>query len=165
MESVPSSSSPTQRQAENHVNLNNMAPTRQKPIKHNSSNASSNGGHTQQSSPQVAIVATGSHNSFSKTIHREVGPCPLIIIHSSVIHLEITVVVHISVEMILTNYGNRHDQDWNSRQNFNGRDMHVPPRVSPRIIRPSLPPTSAQFIHPQSLRPFGVHMGFHGMLY
>ncbi|KAL5074883.1 hypothetical protein RYX36_013867, partial [Vicia faba] len=35
------------------------------------------------------------------TIHREVGMCP-VIIHSSVILLEIAVVVHISVEMVLT---------------------------------------------------------------
>ncbi|CAK8540042.1 unnamed protein product [Lathyrus sativus] len=162
MESTPSSSSQMQRQVEDHVNLNNMAPTRQKPIKHNSSNASSNGVHTQQSAPQVAVVSTGSHNSFSKDHTQRSGS--LSSDHpqqrnsfrnrSNGPHQRGDGSHH-------HNYGNRRDQDWNSRRNFNGRDMHVPPRVSPRIIRPSLPPNSGQFIHPQSLRPFGGHMGFH----
>ncbi|XP_058777766.1 la-related protein 1C-like isoform X2 [Vicia villosa] len=156
--SVPQSQS----QVEDHVNLNNMAPTRQKSIKHNSSNASSNRGHTQHSAPQVAIVATGSHNSFPKDHTQRSGSVSndhpqqrnTFRNRSSGPHQRGDGSHH-------HNHGNRRDQDWNSRRNFNGRDMNVPPRVSPRIIRPSLPPNSGQFIHPQSLRPFGGHMGFH----
>lgn len=162
MGSMPSSSS--QRQVGDNVSVNNMAPIRQKPIKHNSSNASSNGGQSQQSAPQVSTAATGSHNSSSKDHiqrsgfvsndhpqqrnsfrNRNGGPNQ----RGDGAHHH--------------NYGNRRDQDWNSRRNFNGRDMHVPPRNVPRILRPSLPPNSAQFIPPPPMRPFGSHMGFHGM--
>jgi la-related protein 1 len=161
MESTPSSSSQRQVGGDNvHVNVNNMAPTRQKPIKHNSSNVSSNGGHTQQSALQVSIAATGSHNSSSKDHTQRSGSSDHPHQRNSFRnrnggpHQRGDGSNH-------HNYGNRRDQDWNNRRNFNGRDMHVPPRVSPRIIRPSMPPNSPQFIHPPSLRPYGGHMGFH----
>lgn len=163
MGSTPSSS---QRQVSENASVNNTALTRQKPVKHNGSNASSNGGHPQQSAPQVSIAAVGSHNSspndhpqrsgFVSNDHpqqrnsfrnRNGGP-----------HQRGDGSHH-------HNYGNRRDQDWNTHRNFNGRDMHMPPRVAPRIIRPPPPPNSAQFIHSPPLRPFGSHIGFHGMVY
>lgn len=182
MESTPSSS--MQRQVGDNVNVNNMAPTRQKPIKHNSSNASSNGGHTQQSAPQVSIAASGSHTSSSRDhtqSPRDHAQSPRDHTQSPRDHTQRSGFVpsdHPQQRNSFRhrnggphqrgdgshhhhNYGNRRDQDWNNRRNYNGRDMHVPPRVSPRIIRPSLPPNSAPFIHPPPLRPFGGHMGFH----
>lgn len=165
MGSTPSSS---QRQVSDNATVDNMAPALQNPIKYNSSNASSsNGGHPQQPAPQVSAAATGSHSSSSKDHtqrrgfvsndhpqqrnsfrYRNGGP-----------HQRGDGAHH-------NNYGNRRDQDWNTRRNFNGRDMHIPSRVAPRIMRPPPPPpNSAQFIHPPPLQPFGGHIGFHGMVY
>ncbi|KAJ1403907.1 Winged helix-like DNA-binding domain superfamily [Sesbania bispinosa] len=160
MASSPSSSS--QRQVSDNASVNNVVPTRQKPIKHNSSNASSNGGQPQQSSSQVSTAATGSHNSSPKDHtqrsgfvsndhpqqrnsfrNRNGGP-----------HQRGDGAHHHS-------YGNRRDQDWNTHRNFNGRDMHVPQRAAPRFIRPPPPPNSAQFLHPPPVRPFGGPIGFH----
>ncbi|WVY91342.1 hypothetical protein V8G54_036856 [Vigna mungo] len=42
---------------------NSVASTRQKSVKNHSSNASSNGGHPQQSVPQASVVSIGSHSS------------------------------------------------------------------------------------------------------
>ncbi|GAU22653.1 hypothetical protein TSUD_234750 [Trifolium subterraneum] len=168
MESTASSSSQRQGGGDNvhvhvNVNVNNMAPTRQKPIKHNSSNVSSNGGHTQQSAPQVSIAATGSHNSSSKDHTQRSGSVSSDHPHQRNSFRNRNGGPHQRGDgSNHHNYGNRRDQDWNNRRNFNGRDMHVPPRVSsPRIIRPSMPPNSPQFIHPPPLRPYGGHMGFH----
>ncbi|XP_045814242.1 la-related protein 1C-like [Trifolium pratense] len=163
MESTPSSSSQKQVGGDNvHVNVNNVAPTRQKPIKHNSSNVSSSGGHTQQSAPQVSIAATGSHNSSSKDHTQRSGFVSNDHSHQRNSFRNRNGGPHQRGDgSNHHNYGNRRDQDWNNRRNFNGRDMHVPPRVSPRIIRPSMPPNSPQFIHPPPLRPYGGHMGFH----
>ncbi|XP_061367725.1 la-related protein 1C [Gastrolobium bilobum] len=163
MGSTPSSSS--QRQVSDNASTNNMVPTRQKSFRHNSSNASSNGGHPQKSAPQVSIAATGSHNSSPKDHaqrsgfvsndhpqqrnsfrNRNGGP-----------HQRGDGAHH-------HNYGNRRDQDWNTHRNFNGRDAHMPPRVVPRFIRPPPPPNSAQFIHPPPVRPFGSHIGFHELV-
>ncbi|KAK7252990.1 hypothetical protein RIF29_37337 [Crotalaria pallida] len=155
---TPSSS---QRQVSDNASANNMVPTRQRSFKHNSSNASTNGGHPQHSAPPNSTPATGSHNSsqrdhtqrggFVSNDHpqqrnsfrnRNGGP-----------HQRGDGAHH-------HNYGNRRDQDWNTHRNFNGRDSHMPPRAVPRFIRPPPPPNSAQFIHPPPLRPFGGHIGF-----
>ena len=70
------------------------------------------------------------------------------------------------------NYGGRRNQDhgnqdWNGR-NFNSRDVHMQPRVVPRLMRhpaPPPPPNTAPFISHLPMRPFGNHMGFPGKLY
>ncbi|KAK7271688.1 hypothetical protein RJT34_27788 [Clitoria ternatea] len=149
-----------QREVSDNASANNAAPTRQKSIKHDNPNASSNGGHPQQSAPHVSVAATGSHNSTKDHTqrsgfvsndnpqqrsfrNRNSGP-----------HQRGDGAHHY-------NYGNRRDQDWNNNRNFNSRDMHAPPRAVPRFMRPPPPPNSAQMFHPPPVRPFGGHMGFH----
>lgn len=164
MGSTPSSS---QRQVSDNATVDNMAPALQNPIKYNSSNASSsNGGHPQQPAPQVSAAATGSHNSSSKDHTQRRGFVSndhpqqrnSFRNRNGGSHQRGDGAHH-------NNYGNRRDQDWNTRRSFNGRDMHMPSRVAPRIMRPPPPPNSAQFIHPPPLQPFGGHIGFHGMVY
>ncbi|XWS33899.1 hypothetical protein CRYUN_Cryun22dG0122600 [Craigia yunnanensis] len=66
------------------------------------------------------------------------------------------------------NYGGRRNQDhgnqdWNGR-NFNSRDVHMQPRVVPRLMRhpaPPPPPNTAPFISPPPVQTFGTPMGFH----
>ncbi|RDX70488.1 La-related protein 1C, partial [Mucuna pruriens] len=159
-----SSSSP-QREVGDNASTNSVVLTRQKSIKHQSSNASSNGGHPQQSAPQVSIAAaaTGSRNSSPKDHtqrsgfvsndhpqqrnsfrNRNGGP-----------HQRGDGSHH-------HNYGNRRDQDWNNNnRSFSGRDTHMSPRAVPRFMRPPPPPNSAQFFHPSPMRPFSGHIGFH----
>ena len=67
-------------------------------------------------------------------------------------------------------YGGRRDQDrvnhdWNPHRNFN-REPHIPhQRVVPRgFIRPP-PHSSAQFITPPHLRPFGNPILYHGKMH
>ncbi|KAK7406855.1 hypothetical protein VNO78_08489 [Psophocarpus tetragonolobus] len=157
-----SSSSSSHREFSDNASTNSVVPTRQKSIKHNNSTTSSNGGHPQQSAPQVSVAATGSRNSSPKDHtqrsgfvsndhpqqrnsfrNRNGGP-----------HQRGDGSHHHS-------YGSRRDQDWNNNRSFGGRDTHVPQRVVPRFIRPPPPPTSAQFFHPSPIRPFGSPIGFH----
>ncbi|KAE9606617.1 putative winged helix-turn-helix DNA-binding domain-containing protein [Lupinus albus] len=140
------------------ASTSNMAQTRQNSSKHNSSNASTSGGHPQQSAPHAAI---GSHNSshkdhtqrsgFASNDHpqqrnsfrnRNDGP-----------HQRGNGAHHHS-------YGNRRHQDWNTHRSFNGKDSHMPSTAVPRIIRQPPPPNSAPFIHPPPVRPFGSPFGF-----
>ncbi|XP_043709672.1 la-related protein 1C [Telopea speciosissima] len=68
------------------------------------------------------------------------------------------------------NFGGRRDQDrgnyeWNPHRSFNGRDVHVQHQgVVPRaaFIRPPSP-SSAPFVSPPPVRPFGNPMGFPDM--
>ncbi|KAJ4967142.1 hypothetical protein NE237_018991 [Protea cynaroides] len=68
------------------------------------------------------------------------------------------------------NFGGRRDQDrgnyeWNPHRSFNSRDVHMQQQgVVPRaaFIRPP-PPTSAPFVSPPPVRPFGNPMGFPDM--
>jgi len=159
-----SSSSSLQREVSDNTSTestNSVASTRQKSVKNHSSNASSNGGQ----SPQASVAATGSHNSSPKDHtqrggfvsndhpqqrnsfrNRNGGP-----------HQRGDGSHH-------HNYGNRR-QEWNNNRSFGSRDTNVPPRVVPRFIRPPPPPNSTQFFHPSPMRPFGGHIGFHGMVY
>ncbi|XP_043712039.1 la-related protein 1C-like [Telopea speciosissima] len=62
------------------------------------------------------------------------------------------------------NFGGRRDQDqWNPHRSFNGRDVHMQQQRVPRaaFVRP--PPSSAPFITPPPVRPFGNPMGFPDM--
>lgn len=161
--STPSSS---QRQVSDKASINNMVPTRQKSFKHNSSNASTNGGHPQQSAPQVSIAASGSLNSSAKDHTQRSGLVSNDHPHQRNSSRNRNGGSHQRGDGAHHhNYGNRRDQDWNTHRNFNGRDSHMSPRASSRFIRPPPPHNSAQFIHPPPLRPFGGHIGFHGMLY
>lgn len=66
------------------------------------------------------------------------------------------------------NYKGRHDQergnsDWNAHRNFAGKDTHMQSqRVIPRFMRGPPPPSSAPFILPPTVRPFGGPIGFPG---
>lgn len=72
------------------------------------------------------------------------------------------------------NYGGRRDhdrgnQDWHAHRNFNGRDGHMQPpqRVMQRFMRhpppqQPLPPSSAPYITPPAVRPFGAPLAFPG---
>ncbi|OIV94859.1 hypothetical protein TanjilG_22056 [Lupinus angustifolius] len=140
------------------ASTSNMAQTRQKSFKHNSSNVSTSGGHPQQSAPHAAI---GSNNSsprdhiqrsgFASNDHpqqrnsfrnRNSGPHQ----RDDGAHYH--------------SYGNRRHQDWNTHRNFNGRDTLMLPTAVPRIIRQPPPPNSAPFIHPPPVRPFGSPFRF-----
>ncbi|KDP23970.1 hypothetical protein JCGZ_25358 [Jatropha curcas] len=172
----PSSSS--QKQVSNNANPNSTpnhtVPARQRSMKRNSANTSSNGGTSQPPGSQPLIGEVHSNNPSPRdhsqrnsqsrsandhpqqqrnSFRRNGGP------HSrgdgSHHH----------------NYGGRRDQDrsnqdWSSHRNFNGRDPHMQQqRVVPRFMRhpppPPPPPTTAPFIGPPPVRGFGSPIGFH----
>lgn len=171
----------SQKQVSNSANPNptpnHTIPMRQRSMKRNGANNSSNGGSSQLPGSQGPVgevhlnsPSTGEHgqrssqsrsaddhpqqqqrNSFR---NRNGGP------HSrgdgSYHH----------------NYGGRRDQDranqdWNSHRNFNGRDSHMQPqRVGQRFMRhPPPQPTTTPFVAPPPVRPFGGPMGFPGKSY
>ncbi|CAJ1930510.1 unnamed protein product [Sphenostylis stenocarpa] len=167
--SASSSSSP-QREVSDNTNTNtsnSVVSTRPKSIRNQGLSASSNGGQPQQSVPPASVSATGSRNSSPKD-HTQRGGF-LSNDHpqqrnsfrnrNGGSHQRGDGSHH-------HNYGNRRD-DWNNNRSFGSRDTHVPPRVVPRFIRapPPPPPNSTQFFHPSPIRPFGGHIGFHGMMY
>ncbi|KAF5454599.1 hypothetical protein F2P56_024251 [Juglans regia] len=68
------------------------------------------------------------------------------------------------------NYKGRHDHergnsDWNAHRNFAGKDTHMQPqRVIHRFMRgPPSPQSSAPFIPPPTVRPYGGPIGFPDM--
>ncbi|XVF62223.1 hypothetical protein PTKIN_Ptkin08bG0200100 [Pterospermum kingtungense] len=172
-----SSSLSSQKQVSNSANSNSNSipnhtmPARQRSIKRNSSNSSSNGGLSQP--PAQGPAVEGSPNSHSSRDHiqrtgfvsqshsggndhphprssfrhRNGGPHP----RGDGSHHP--------------NYGGRRNQD-HGNQDFNGRnfrDGHMHPRVLPRLMRhppPPPPPNTAQFIAPPPMHPFGPPMGF-----
>lgn len=170
---------PSQKHAHPTSTPNHATTTRQRSMKRNNSNVSSNGGISQQQTPasQVVEVASsnpsprehtqrsgfGSHsdgggggdhpqqrNSFR---NRNGGPHP----RGDGSHHH-------------NNYGGRRDQDrgnhdWNNRRSFNGRDSHMQQRVVPRVYRGTTPPPSPTFIPPHAIRSYGTPpMGFPGKL-
>ncbi|XP_027360635.1 la-related protein 1C-like [Abrus precatorius] len=156
------SSSSSQREVSDNASTNSAVPTCQKSFKHHGSNASFNGGHTQQSASQVSVAATEFHNSSPKDHTQRSGfvsndhpqPRSSFRNRNGGPHQRGDGAHH-------HNYVNRRNQDWNTNQSFNNRDTHVPPRVVPRFIRPPPPPNSAQFFHPPPVRSFGGPIGFH----
>ncbi|CAL0314489.1 unnamed protein product [Lupinus luteus] len=151
----------SQRQVSGNVSVNNMVPTHHKLFKHNSSNASTNGGHPQQSATQVSTAATGSHNSSPRDHTQRSGFVSNDHPHQRNSYRNRNGGPHQrGTDAHHHNYGNRRGQEWNTHRNFNGRETHIPPRAVQRFIRP--PPNSAQFIHPPvpPMLPFGSPAGF-----
>ncbi|XP_021649855.2 la-related protein 1C isoform X2 [Hevea brasiliensis] len=177
-----SSSSSSQKQVSSNAypnsTPNHTMPARQRSMKRNGANTSSNGGtpqppgsqpligevHLNNPSPRdhsqrnsQSLIANNHPQQQRNSFRRNGGP------HSrgdgSHHH----------------NYGGRRDQDrtnqdWNTQRNFNGRDAHVQPqRVVQRFIRhpppPPPPPTTTPFIGSPAMRAFGSPIGFHELYY
>ncbi|XP_044470363.1 la-related protein 1C-like [Mangifera indica] len=155
----------SQKQGNNNVNSNSTpnhtALTRQRSIKRNGANSSSNGGLTHPPAQQ-GPAAEGTLNHPSPRDHSQQRGSFRNRNGNS----------HPRGDG--SHYGARRDhdrgnQEWNAHRNFNGRDGHVQhQRVIQRFVRhlapppppPPPPPSSSQFIPPLPVRPFGSPLGF-----
>ncbi|XP_048431429.1 la-related protein 1C-like [Pyrus x bretschneideri] len=153
---------------------NHTGPPRQRSLKRNNSNASSNGGASQHQSSAGQGVELPSNNPSPKehTPRNAFGSQS----HSNNDHPQQRNSFrgrnggsHPRGEGSHHNYRrdqDRGNQDWNTHRNFNNRDNHMhSPRGVPRMMRPHQtppppPPNAAQFIHQPQMRAFGGPIGF-----
>ncbi|XP_031253508.1 la-related protein 1C-like isoform X2 [Pistacia vera] len=158
--------STSQRQGNNNGNPNSTpshtALTRQRSMKRNGANSSSNGGLTHPPAPQGPAVEGPLNNPSPRDHSQQRGSFRN---RNGNSHPRGDGSHH-------HNYGGRRDhdrgnQDWNAHRNFNGRDGHMQPqRVMQRFTRhpppppPPPPSSSSQFIPPPPVRPFGSPIGF-----
>ncbi|KAJ4842428.1 hypothetical protein Tsubulata_027293 [Turnera subulata] len=150
------------------------APTRQRSMKRNGANTSSNGGTTQPPGSQGAggdvplnSPSSGEHGQRSSQ-SRGGNDHPLQQQRNSFRNRNGG--PHSRDGSHYQNYGGRRDQergnhDWNSHRNFNNRDAYIPPqRGTPRFPRhpppPPPPPATTPFVAPPPVRPFAGPMGF-----